>query len=118
MQLAVVQGQCTATVKDASLGSRRLALVRTVDADGSPLGPVEVALDVTAAAIGQTVLVARGSAARLPAETRQVATDLAIVAIVDEITVAPSSGPPDRRARTSSRPGRRGAKEPEEQTHV
>ena len=70
--------------------------------DGPPPTDLEVT-DLTAgdgpeAAAGQTVLVARGSAARLMAETRQAATDLAVVAIVDEITV---SGTPARGAQPS-----------------
>lgn len=98
MELAVVTGQCTATVKDTSLGRRRFALVQTVDPSGNPIGRVEVALDVTAAAAGQMVLLTRGSAARLPADIRQIATDLSIVAIIDEVTVA-APRPPSEPAR-------------------
>lgn len=90
MQLAVVVGQCTATVKDASLDGRKLALVQCSDPDGGAAGDIEVATDITGAAVGQQVLLARGSAARLPAETRQMATDLTIVAIVDEVTSSPA----------------------------
>jgi len=89
MQFATVVGQCTATVKDASLEGRKLALVQAADPQGIPSGAVEVALDTTGAGVGQLVLVVRGSAARLPAETRQLASDLTIVAIVDEVTTAP-----------------------------
>jgi ethanolamine utilization protein EutN len=87
MDLAIVRGQCTATVKDASLAGRRLALVQAVTPEGESRGPVEVALDVTSAAPGTLVLLARGSAARLPVENRQVAVDLSIVAIVDDVTM-------------------------------
>lgn len=105
MRLAVVRGQCTATVKDPSLGSRRFALVQTIDAEGNPDGPLEVALDVTSAAAGQTVLVTRGSAARIPESNRQVAADLAVVAIVDEVTLAPEKTSPAPRPRNSKRTG-------------
>lgn len=93
MDLAVVRGQCTATVKEASLSGRRLALVQRVGTEGEPLGPIEVALDVTSAAPGQFVLLARGSAARLPTDTRQLAVDLTVIAIVDEITVQEQDPP-------------------------
>lgn len=93
MQFATVVGQCTATVKDASLEGRKLALVQPSDPDGNPIGPVEVALDTTGAGSGQLVLVVRGSAARLPADTRQLASDLTIVAIVDQVTSAPGRRP-------------------------
>lgn len=105
MELAVVVGQCTATVKDAALEGRKLALVRRADAAGAAAGELEVALDVTGAGAGQLVLLVRGSAARLPADTRQLPADLAIVAIVDEVTVAPgpSAAPEARPASRSSR---------------
>lgn len=104
MDLAVVVGQCTATVKDTSLNGRKLALVRRTDIDGSSVGEVEVALDVTGAGPGHLVLLVRGSAARQPVDVRQIPADLAIVAIVDEVTTtsvessdAPSSVSTDSR---------------------
>jgi carbon dioxide concentrating mechanism protein CcmL len=104
MELAVVVGQCTATVKDTSLGGRKLALVRRADAEGAVSGEVEVALDVTGAGAGQLVLLVRGSAARQCTDTRQLPADLAIVAIVDEVTTSGSSaGPVSASAPNSSR---------------
>ncbi len=89
MQLAVVVGTVTATVKDASLAGRKLALVRVIEPDGTPTAPPEVALVVSSAGVGERVLVVRGSAARQPAPNRSLATDLSIVAIVDDVTVPP-----------------------------
>ena len=106
MQLAIVRGLCTATVKDQSLAGRRLVLVQGVTPQGKPEGPVEVALDVTSAASGQLVLLARGSAARQAADNRQLAVDLSVVAIVDEVSLAavPSAvpGTAPARPRTTS----------------
>ncbi|MDQ4052005.1 MAG: hypothetical protein M3237_04810 [Actinomycetota bacterium] len=106
MQLAVVRGLCTATVKDQSLAGRRLVLVQGVTPQGKPDGPVEVALDVTSAASGQLVLLSRGSAARQAADNRQLAVDLSVVAIVDEVslTEVPSTvpGAASTRSRTTS----------------
>lgn len=90
MELARVVGQCTATVKEASLDGRKLALTRRMSEDGRVIGEVEVALDVTGAGPGQTVVVTRGSAARQPSDNRQLAVDLSIVAIVDAVTVDPA----------------------------
>lgn len=92
MQLALVTGSCTATIKDASLHGRRLAVVRVADQDGTPVGAHEVALDVTGCTAGQLVLLARGSSARQPSEVRALATDLTVVAIVDEISIGPAAG--------------------------
>lgn len=91
MELAAVVGSCTATTKDESLVGRRLALVRRVDPEGRVVGEVEAAVDLTSAGVGSTVLIVRGSAVRQSAATRTVASDLAIVAIVDDIDVAGGS---------------------------
>lgn len=93
MYLARIRGQCTATIKDDSLTGHRFALVQRVTIEGAADGGVEVALDVTSAAPGQTVLVATGSAARQSAGARQLATDLTIVAIIDEVTLGPAAPP-------------------------
>lgn len=110
MELAVVVGHCTATVKDASLSGRRFALVRGTDDTGKPVGGLEAALDVTGAGVGQVVLLTRGSAARQPAENRQLAADLSIVAIVDDLTLPPAPWPtPTARRRTTAKRTTRGA---------
>jgi microcompartment protein CcmK/EutM len=108
MELAVVVGSCTATVKDEALAGRKLALVQRVDALGAPLGDVEAALDVTGAGAGSTVLMVRGSAARQPASNRQLPADLAVVAIVDHVDlVAPvpqtATGAPVRSGKSTRR---------------
>lgn len=95
MQLAVVTGSCTATIKDPSLNGRRLAVVRLADETGTAVGEAEVALDITSATPGQLVLVVRGSSARQPADVRAVATDLTIVGIVDELSTLTTEPPAD-----------------------
>ncbi|WP_436326249.1 EutN/CcmL family microcompartment protein [Brevibacterium sp. FAM 27836] len=86
MDLAIVKGKVASTVKESVLNGHRLALVQIVDLQGNPQGKPEVALDVTSAASGQMVLLARGSAARMTSATRQLPADLTVVAIVDEIS--------------------------------
>ena len=88
MELARVIGSVTATLKDGGLGGVKLALVETVDPAGAVRGPAEVAVDPQGAGVGELVLLVRGSAARQPERTRGLPTDLTIVAIVDEVSLA------------------------------
>jgi microcompartment protein CcmK/EutM len=88
MELAYVLGSVTATAKTESLLSHTLLVVQPQDPAGSDGRPAEVAVDTVGAGPGDRVLIARGSAARLPPETRAAATDLTIVAIVDAVDLA------------------------------
>jgi microcompartment protein CcmK/EutM len=92
MQLAEVLGSVTATIKTASLNGHRLVVVRPLDVDKSAAA-AEVAVDTVSAGPGDLVLVLSGSSARQVPETRVVATDLTVVAIVDAVDI-----PPTRRA--------------------
>jgi microcompartment protein CcmK/EutM len=111
MQLASVLGSVTATAKTDSLLSHKLLVVAPQDPAGSDTGPAEVAVDTVGAGPGDRVLIARGSAARQPPESRAVATDLTIVAIVDSVDLAPQAPIPpqststrtETRTRTRSR---------------
>jgi len=87
MLLADVLGTVTAPEQVPSLRSHRLLVVRRVDQGGPTERASEVAVDLVGAGPGDRVLLATGSAARLAPESRVVATDLAIVAIVDSIDV-------------------------------
>jgi microcompartment protein CcmK/EutM len=103
MEIARVTGTVTATVKDESLNGRKLLMVVRVDARGSELAPVEVAVDSQGAGVGDTVLIVRGSAARQPSTTRSAASDLTIVAIVDHVSERvsepPSKASPKKRSK-------------------
>ncbi len=88
MELARVIGSVTATLKDGGLGGVKLALVEPVDPAGAVRGPAEVAVDPQGAGVGELVLLVRGSAARQPERTRGLPTDLTVVAIVDEVSLA------------------------------
>ncbi|MEU0266780.1 EutN/CcmL family microcompartment protein [Nocardioides sp. NPDC006303] len=87
MQLGDVLGSVTAPEQVSSLRSHRLLVVQRVGIDRPTDTLCEVAVDLVGAGPGDRVLLARGSAARLAPETRTVATDLAIVAIVDSVDV-------------------------------
>ena len=93
MQLARVCGNVVASIKDAGLASHKLLLLEAVAASdpvGSPSAPdraesVYVAIDLIGAGIGEIVLVAMGSAARVANDGRLAPTDAAVVAIVDAV---------------------------------
>jgi carbon dioxide concentrating mechanism protein CcmL len=95
MQLGEVLGSVTAPQQVSSLASHRLLVVRRmqVDDEDDPR-ECEVAVDLVGAGPGDRVLLAAGSAARITPETRSVATDLTIVAIVDSVDLV--SGVPPR----------------------
>ena len=83
MIIGKVVGSIIATRKNEKLIGQKLLIVR-------PIENMEekcefVATDNIGAGIGETVLVARGSAARLGSGTADAPIDAAIVGIVDEI---------------------------------
>jgi len=88
MQLAKVTGTVTATAKDARLTGHKLLLADIVDGSGKVLSPAQVAVDTCGAGVGDTVLLTAGSAARMPPGLATIPTDLAIVAVVDRVTLA------------------------------
>lgn len=96
MQLARVRGNVVASIKAAGLASHKLLLLEPVSAaapqeqaDGSGASSaasdtsVYVAIDLTGAGVGEIVLVALGSAARVDRDGQAAPTDAAVVAIVD-----------------------------------
>jgi microcompartment protein CcmK/EutM len=93
MQLGRVLGTVTATVKSPSLQSHTLLIVEPVGVTDPSGDPPQVAVDTVGAGQGDLVLLVRGSSVRQVPETRAVATDLAIVAIVDAVHVKPFKAP-------------------------
>lgn len=87
MHLAQVIGRASGTVKDAPLTGVKLLVCLPVDASGATIGEQEIVADAVGAGIGDTVLVATGSAARQPAPMRTVPTDATAVMIIDEARV-------------------------------
>ena len=87
MKIARVIGSVSGTIKDGRLVGQKLLLVDVVDANGAVLDPSLIATDTCGAGIGDMVLLASGSAARVSSETSGVPTDETAVMLVDEITV-------------------------------
>ncbi len=87
MQLGRVTGTVTATAKAERLTGASLLVVDVIDAAGTVLRPSLVAPDTVGAGVGDTVLLTHGSAARMASGLSSAPVDLAIIAIVDRVTV-------------------------------
>lgn len=85
MILAEVVGTVVATRKDSGLTGFKLLLTREVDLQFKPTGSMIVAADAVGAGIGEIVLVASGSSARLTEVTRERPVDAVIAGIVDSV---------------------------------
>jgi carbon dioxide concentrating mechanism protein CcmL len=95
MQLALVVGSVTSTLKVDSLTGHKLVAIRRLEQAGEGTSPTEVAVDTVGAGLGDCVLIVHGSAARQPAATRSVATDLTVVAIVESVDVDEADATPE-----------------------
>ena len=86
MRLARVVGTTVSTAKDPNLSGHKLLLCAPCGTDGDEeAGDRFVAVDTVGAGVGEVVLVATGSAARVPESTRSAPTDATVVGIVDSI---------------------------------
>ncbi len=83
MIIGKVVGSVFSTRKSEKLVGNKFMIVRpeeSMNAEGSDL----VAIDIIGAGIGEKVLVARGSAARIGCDMKEAPVDAAIVGIIDE----------------------------------
>ena len=83
MYIGKVIGTVVATRKDERLIGSKLLLVQPLDVRGERSGKAAVAVDSVGAGVGETVLVAEGSAARMAQDEVNSPVDAAIVGIVD-----------------------------------
>lgn len=94
MKLGRVIGTAVATVKSHGLDSYKLLLVRDFNDDPDDVADAEadyyVAIDTVGAGVGEVVLVANGSAARLTSGQLDAPVDAAIIAILDNVQIAGS----------------------------
>lgn len=82
MIIGTVVGSIVATRKNERLVGQKLLIVRPMESMGDKAE--FVAIDNVGAGIGETVLVAKGSAARIGCDLENSPVDAAIVGIVDE----------------------------------
>ncbi len=83
MFLARVAGTVVATRKDPKLVGHKLLLVVPVDPDGNDEGGYIVAIDTVNAGYRETVMVVRGSSARMAEGMDDRPVDASIIGIVD-----------------------------------
>ena len=87
MRLARITGRVSASIKSAKLTGVRMLVADYVDPEGEVLERAAVVTDACGAGPGDLVLVAVGSAARVPAETAGVPTDATAVGFIDQLSV-------------------------------
>ncbi len=93
MFLAKVEGSVVATKKDASMGGRKLLLVRPQLVDEKdptrfrPGANTIVAVDSVGAGVGELVMFCQGSSARLAPNLKDAPVDAVIIGIVDSVDV-------------------------------
>ena len=80
MYLGKVIGRVVCSMKDPSLETRTLLLIRRL-----PNGSAVVAIDAVGAGAGETVYVCRGREAAYAFKPQEVSTEASVVAIIDEI---------------------------------
>lgn len=88
MFLARVVGTVVATMKNPSLGEKKILIVQPIDKHGKDRGAKLLALDSVGSGAGETVYCCRGREASFPWLPDEVPTETTIVGIVDCINVA------------------------------
>lgn len=83
MKLGKVVGSVVSTRKDSSLDSLKLLIVENLTTGLEREGGYVVAIDSVGAGIGEVVLYATGSSARLTSVTKDRPVDAVIMGIVD-----------------------------------
>jgi ethanolamine utilization protein EutN/carbon dioxide concentrating mechanism protein CcmL len=87
MKLGRIVGTVVSTRKDPSLASLKLLIVENLTTTLAREGGYVVAVDSVGAGLGEVVLYATGSSARLTAVTKDRPVDAVIMAIVDSFDV-------------------------------
>lgn len=86
MKLGRVIGNVVATRKAGNMEGRRILVVRYLNEDLAETGPVHACVDTVNAGTNDVVMLCASSSARLTDLTKGVATDCAIVGIVDAVS--------------------------------
>lgn len=92
MFMGKVIGSVWSTQKETGMEHLKLLLVQPFDAHDRPMDNVVVAADRIGAGLGERVIVAQGSSARMLFDRKETPVDAAVVGIVDsyEMAVKPS----------------------------
>jgi len=86
MKLGVVIGNVVATRKAGNMEGRKILVVRYLNEELAETGVAHACIDTVDAGVGDVVLLCASSSARLTKTTKGVATDSAIVGIVDAVS--------------------------------
>lgn len=86
MKLGLVIGKAVSSKKEGNLEGRKILVIRYLDKHLNKTKFTAACVDTVNAGEGEVVLVCASSSARFTKDTRGVATDIAIVGIVDSIT--------------------------------
>ena len=87
MRIGLVKGTLTATAKAERLTGQKLMVVDVIDAAGKVLDASCVAIDTCGAGVGDGVMLTQGSAARMAGNLSSAPIDMAIIAVVDRVSV-------------------------------
>jgi microcompartment protein CcmK/EutM len=86
MKLGLVIGKVVASRKEGKLDGRKILVVRYLDKNLNETNITTASIDTVNAGEGEVVILCASSSARFTDETKGVATDNAIIGIVDSIT--------------------------------
>lgn len=87
MIIGNVIGNVWATRKDEKLNGLKFLVVKPINYNGNKEASVFVAVDSVGAGIGETVLVAKGSSARVSLSDKAIPVDATIVGIIDTVDI-------------------------------
>lgn len=87
MILARVVGTIVATRKDPRLEGKKLLIVRPVSPEDKFESGYAIAVDTVGAGVNERVIAVSGSSARMADGCKDLPLDLAIVGIVDEVSM-------------------------------
>ncbi|MBC7326921.1 EutN/CcmL family microcompartment protein [bacterium] len=87
MIIAKVIGMVVSTRKEEDLKGFKLLVVQPLTPEGKQRGDPFVAVDTVGAGIGEMVVVALGSPARLAVDNPEAPVDASIVGIIDSIDI-------------------------------
>jgi ethanolamine utilization protein EutN len=93
MLLGIVKGSVVSTLKTQGIEGLKLLLVQPVNRKLEPIGALQVAVDVVQAGFGDVCVMVRSREAALAMpDIIFVPVDLALVGIVDQLSIKPDDG--------------------------
>lgn len=85
MHIGKITGNIVATRKDEKLVGCKLMIIQPLNSNMEPISNQMVAVDTVGAGIGDIIIYASGTAARIAAKKHDSPIDLSIIGIIDTI---------------------------------